>query len=125
MCKSTVGAVVANRTGSNLRYCEAANDGSIIIKVSSTKGNMESLEAHLRKDFPLCNVEVRASGLTGELMATLLVPPPSEELRRAMAMARKRPLLSLVESAGIALAITAFVLYFNVVIRAGFENEGS
>lgn len=83
---------------------------------------MESLEAHLRKDFPLCNVEVKASGLTGELLATLTVPPHVEEIRRAVVMARKKPFLSLVESAGIALVLTSVVLYVNVAIRAGFEG---
>ena len=83
---------------------------------------MEQLEAHLRKDFPLCDVQVKSSGLTGELLATLTVPPPSEEIRRAVVMARKRPLVSLVESAGVALVLTAMVLYVNVTIRAGFEG---
>lgn len=83
---------------------------------------MESLEQHLRNDFPLCDVQVKASGLTGELLATLTVPPHVKEMQRAIAMARKRPLLSLVESAGIALVLTATVLYVNAMIRVGFER---
>ena len=113
---------MAERTGSQLKYCETSDDGAILIRVSATEGSMESLESHLRKDFPLCNVEVKASGLTGELLATLTVPPHVEEIRRAVVMARKRPLLSLVESAGIALVLTSVVLYINVAIRAGFEG---
>jgi hypothetical protein len=122
MCKSEVGAVVAERTGSQLKYCQSDNDGSITIRVSTTAGNMEGLQQHLRKDFPLCDIEVKASGLTGELMATLTVPPHVEEMKRAIAMARKRPLLGLVESAGIALILTSIVLYVNVMVRVGFEG---
>jgi hypothetical protein len=122
MCKSKIGAVVAERTNSTLKYCQSDADGSITIKVSSSAGSMESLEAHLRKDFPLCGVEVKASGLTGELLATLTVPPQVEEFRRATAIARKRPLLNLVESAGVALVLTSVVLYINVAVRAGFEG---
>lgn len=123
MTKTRVGAAVATRTESNLRFCQMCDDGSITIRVSCKDGTMERLENQLRTDYPFCNVDVKASGLTGELLATLSVPSPSVELQRAKIVARKRGILSLVECVGVSLLLTAIILYLHTLVRIGFEGE--